>query len=226
MTGACEQAVDHELLRSALAGDARVRRQLVERLVPTVRARVLHALLRYKSHEQAAQVTEDLTQQVFLLLFEDGGRRLRAWTPGRGASLATFVGLVSEREVIAILRRGRRNPWTESPTDHDELVGRVGAGEDQASLVERRELLDAVLDKALATLDERGLLLFRRIIVDEAPVATVAGEMATSIAALYMWKSRFAKLVREIAERLARDSAPMPTARPVSLLLPNIARTR
>ena len=221
-----DERVDHERLRAALAGDARGRRELVERLLPTVRARVLHALLRYKSREQAVQVTEDLTQQVFLLLFEDGGRRLRAWSPGRGASLSTFVGLVSEREVIAILRRGRRNPWTESPTEHDELVGRVGAGEDQASLVERRELLDAVLDEALATLDERGLILYRRIIVDEAPIAAVAREMETSMAALYMWKSRFAKVVREIADRLARDSAPMPVAPRVTLLMPNVARTR
>ena len=221
------ERADHELVRAALAGDARVRRELVERLLPTVRSRVMHALLRYRPREQAAQVVEDLTQQVFLMLFEDGGRRLGAWAPGRGASLATFVGLLSEREVIGILRRGRRNPWTEAPTEQDELVGRVGGGADEGSRVESRDLLNAVLDRALATFDERGLLLFQRILVDEAPIETVAREMKTSSAALYMWKSRFAKLVREIADQLGGEPAERPVARTISLSLQAAAlRTR
>lgn len=215
-----DERADHELVRAALAGDARVRRELVLRLLPTVRARVMHALLRYKQREQAAQVVEDLTQQVFLLLFEDGGRRLRAWEPGRGASLTTFAGLLAEREVIAILRRGRRNPWTEAPTEHEELVSRAGVGADQGSQAESRDLLNAVLDRALATFDERGLLLFQRIIVDEAAIETVARELGTSSAALYMWKSRFAKLVREIAEQLGGEPAERPAAQARAVSLP------
>jgi len=196
---------DHELLRAALAGDARVRRALVERLVPVVQARVSRALQRYKRSELAAQAVDDLTQHVFLMLFEDGGRRLRAWEPGRGAALATFVGLVAEREVIAILRRGRRNPWTESPTDDGELADCVGAAEGHETAVANRQLLDAVLDRALATLDERGLLLFQRLVVDEAPVETVAREMGTTLAALHMWKCRFTKHVREIADEIGAE---------------------
>jgi RNA polymerase sigma factor (sigma-70 family) len=226
-----EARADHELVRGALANDASARRELVTRLLPVVRARVMHALLRYKAREQAAQATDDLTQQVFLLLFDDGGRRLRAWEPGRGAALTTFVALVAEREVIGILRRGRRNPWTESPTEHDELVGRAGAGASFESAVEDRELLNAVLDRALAGLDERGLLLFQRLVVEEAPVDAVASELGASCAALYMWRSRFAKSVREVAEALAAEPAPAPaeprgTSPSASLLLQAAWRAR
>jgi RNA polymerase sigma-70 factor (ECF subfamily) len=210
-------ADDQELLRAALEGDLSGRRALVLHLLPTVQARVLHALLRYKRREQAEQAAPDLTQTVFLVLFEDNGRRLRAWQAERGASLLSFVGLVAEREVIAHLRRGRRNPWTESPTEADELVTRVGGTRDHESQVASRELLDAVLDRALSTLDDRGLLLFQRLVVDESPVDAVATETGSTLASLYMWRSRFSKLVRSIAEDLSGEPPRPPPPRPIAL---------
>jgi RNA polymerase sigma-70 factor (ECF subfamily) len=189
---------DQDLVAAALAGDPRGRRAIVERLLPTIRARVTCALLRYKSGGLAESVIDDLTQQVFLSLFEDGGRRLRAWEPDRGLALTSFVGLLAEREVVGTLRRGRRNPFTESPTDDAELTLRVGSEEGHEAQVASRQMLDAVLDKALVTLDERGLVLFQRLLVDEAPADVVAAEMKTTVSALYMWRSRFTKLVREL----------------------------
>ena len=219
---------DHDLLRAALAGEPRHKRELVERLLPTVRARVTCALFRYKRGPQAEQAIDDLTQHVFLALFEDDGRRLRAWEPGRGASLTTFVGLVAEREVIGILRRGRRNPWTEAPTEADELARRVGSVPDHEAQVASRELLSVVLDRALSTLDERGLLLFQRLVVDEAGVEQVARETGASFGALYMWKSRFSKMVRDFADELEgeRRVEAQRAARPSSFSLTPAWRAR
>ncbi len=211
-----QEREDKQRVTLALAGDPGARRALVTRLLPTIEARVLHVLLRYKRHEQACQAAPDLAQQVFVRLFEDGGRRLRAWEPGRGAALLTFVGLIAEREVVSILRRDRQNPWTEAPTDGDELADRAGAGPDLEGPLASRDLLNVVLDRALARLDERGLLLFQRLIVDEAELATVARETGTTLAALYMWKSRFAKLTREIADELGGEP-PSPMRRPSSI---------
>src|SRR5260221_5669361 len=106
---------DRTLLEAALAGDASQMRALVERLVPVVEARVMSVLRRYRHREQVAQTAPDFTQHVFLMLFRNDGRCLRAWEVGREASLPTFVALVAEREGIAILRRDRGNPWTEAP---------------------------------------------------------------------------------------------------------------
>jgi DNA-directed RNA polymerase specialized sigma24 family protein len=198
-------AQDRALVESALGGDAAATRALVERLVPAIEARVTYALSRYKRREQVAQVAPDLTQHVFLMLFEQNGRRLRAWQADLGASLSTFVGLIAEREVIAVLRRPRRNPWTEAPTEHDELARRVGVGGDEEAHVANRQLLDAVLDRTLARLDERGLVLFQRLVVEEADCGEVAREMKMTLAALYMWKSRFAKLAQEIADEIHQE---------------------
>lgn len=196
--------LDDESLRdAALAGDSAAVRVLVDRLLRPIEYRVSQAISRYRSRCDAKQACADLTQHVFLALFEDGGRRLRAWEPGRGASLETFVGLIAEREVVALLRRDRRNPWTESPTEATALAAKVGEVGDHEDAVVNRQWLARVLDRALEGLDERGLLLFQRLIVDEAPVETVAAEVGSSIAALYMWKSRFSKGVRELAEELS-----------------------
>lgn len=212
-----QDAGDKAQLEGALGGDPAATRALVDRLLPIVQARVMHALLRYKRRELAEQVAADLTQQVFVRLFEGGGRRLRAWESCRGASLSTFVGLLAEREVIAILRRGRRNPWTEAPTESDALATSAGSVADHEDCLANRQLLGAVLDRALARLDARGLVLFQRLVVDEAAVDLVARETGTTMAALYMWRSRFAKRAREIAAEVTGE--PAPPARPRSVAL-------
>jgi hypothetical protein len=214
---------DRELVDAALEGAPVATRRLVDRLLPTVDARVRHTLARYSRRDQGAQVAGDLTQHVFLMLFEHDARRLRAWQVGRGASLTTFVGLVAEREVIAILRRERRNPWTEAPTEDDELTRRAGTGGDAEAHIAERDLAGVVLDRALSRLDERGLLLFQRLLVDEADSGAVATEMGTTLGALYMWKSRFAKLVRELADELGKEP---PRSRPTPLPLQPLWKAR
>ncbi|HEY2737525.1 MAG TPA: hypothetical protein VGK45_03920, partial [Thermoanaerobaculia bacterium] len=67
------------------------------------------------------QEVEDLTQEMFLLLFAENGKVLRSWQPERGLTLLNFVGLVTERRTASILRTGRRNPWQEDPTLIEDL---------------------------------------------------------------------------------------------------------
>ena len=70
-------------------------------LTPVIQARVARTLLARRSHlgsdRNVRQEVEDMTQEIFLLLFHKGGQVLRSWEAGRGLSLKNFVGLVSER---------------------------------------------------------------------------------------------------------------------------------
>jgi RNA polymerase sigma-70 factor (ECF subfamily) len=200
-----ENDADLALVRAALAGNADGRRTLVERLLPVIRSQVARTLYRYKGRAPATQVLDDLSQQVFLALFEDGGRRLSAWSPERGLSLTSFVGLIAAREVVATLRRTRRNPWTERPTDDVELAGHRDPATDHEARLADRELVDRVLDRALLTLDERELILFQRLILDEASADVVAREMTTTVTALYKWRSRFTQLVRALGRELSGE---------------------
>jgi RNA polymerase sigma-70 factor (ECF subfamily) len=113
-----------EELERALRGDRASLRVLVGELTPVIQARVARVLLRSATGRQAGravrQEVEDMTQEVFVSLLEDGGKALRSWAPERGASLKNFVGLLAERQAMSILRSGRRSPW---PRELAEVPG-------------------------------------------------------------------------------------------------------
>ena len=51
-----------------------------------------------------------MTQAVFLSLFEDDGKALRAWDPDRGSPLESFVSLLAHRQVISTSVVGGHRP--------------------------------------------------------------------------------------------------------------------
>jgi len=197
----------------ALTGDRAAARLLVDRLSGVVQARVARALLRQQrlaSGRNIQQEVEDLTQQIFEVLFADGARVLRGWDPERGLSLPNFVGLVAEREVSSILRSGRRSPWTDDPTLDEDLVEAGGSTAPHDAQVASQEILEELLDALRARLSPLGLALFERLMVQEASVEEVCAELKMSADAVYAWRSRLGKLVRELHERLVSDSARAP----------------
>lgn len=154
---------------------------------------------------------EDLTQDIFLLLFEAGGRALSAWDPERGLSLANWVGLLAERETTAFLRSGRRAAWREDPTLDSSLDLTADEGTAEAVLASR-ETLTAVLEGIRDRLSPTGLHLFELSVVEERPIEEVARMCAMTPNAVYTWRSRLTKLAREIRDELHPDSSKSPLA--------------
>jgi RNA polymerase sigma factor (sigma-70 family) len=194
--------MDHERDRvhSALAGDPAAVHWLVEHLSPVIQARVARALLRRASGGRSSrQEVEDMTQEVFVALFENGGKVLRSWEPERGMSLANFTGLVAERQVAAILRSGRRSPWTEDPTLSEDLDRPGDDAPDPEDVVASQELLTVLLDRLRAELSPKGLDLFERLYLHEESVEAVCTATGMSADAVYAWRSRLGKLVRTLA---------------------------
>jgi RNA polymerase sigma-70 factor (ECF subfamily) len=209
-----------QLVQRALAGEAAAHRPLVDVLGPVVHARVARAVLRSgsarKQGRDLRQEVEDLVQEVFVALFADGARALRAWDPSRGMSLINFVGLVAEHQVASILRSGRRNPWTEEPTVGDAIdrsMGTVAAEDDR---VHSREVLSRVLERLRAELSPRGMMVFQLLVVEERSVEDVCAQVGMTPDAVYAWRSRFGKLARRLAAEMRPDeaaSAPIPARR-------------
>jgi DNA-directed RNA polymerase specialized sigma24 family protein len=188
---------EQEKVRHALAGDAEAVRWLIALLSPVIQARVTRGLLRRASGGRSTrQEVEDMTQEVFVALFENGGKVLRTWEPERGMSLTNFVGLVAERQVAAILRSGRRSPWTEDPTLCEELERPSDHATGPEARVASQQLLDVLLDRLRATLSPRGLDLWERLYLREQSVEAVCAATGMSHDALYAWRSRLGKLVR------------------------------
>ncbi len=208
-------ALTPELLAAALAGDTSAVRSLVSALTPVVQARVARVLLRRESAGRGRDVRqelEDLCQEVFVALFAEKARLLRLWIPERGLSLANFVGLLAEREAISILRSGRRSPWTEDPTEDEDLTALGGTSDGAEVRVASREMLQYVLDRVRAALSPKGLQLFVWLLVEQQPVEDVCRLAAMTPDAVYAWRSRLGKLVRTIA---AEISTPPPSDSPV-----------
>src|SRR5262245_25583265 len=99
-----------ELVARAARRDPAAARELVKLLHPVVQARVARVLWRTRgaAGRDLRQEVEDMSQDVFAFLFQDGARALRAWEPERGLSLANFVGLLAERRTLSTLRSARQ----------------------------------------------------------------------------------------------------------------------
>jgi DNA-directed RNA polymerase specialized sigma24 family protein len=197
---------DEELIRQALAGDRPAIDRLVDRLTPIVQARIARLLLaraRATGRDMRAQV-EDMSQEVFLSLFDHDGRVLRAWDRQRGLSLENFVGFVAHRQAISILRNGATCPFTEEATEQRallELVDETAPAQLEQDIAARETLL-LLLDQLRLSLSPRSLEMFERLFVLEESVESLRATTGLSAAAVHTWRSRLGKLARAAGKTL------------------------
>ncbi len=213
MRRSCSEIVspnDQILVQRALSGDRNALLAFVRLVTPVIQARVarvLHARGR-RAGAAVRDEVEDITQQVFLSLFERDAHVLRVWDPQRGLSLKNFVGLVAERDAMSIARRGRRSPCV---VQDDNSVDRDAAAEGQQLVesfelqVESRDILLNVVHTLRERLSPLGLQLFEMLVVDQMPVDEVASAMSMTAVAVYAWSSRLAKQARAIASEFAQE---------------------
>jgi RNA polymerase sigma-70 factor (ECF subfamily) len=198
----------------ALSRDADAMRVFLDSMTPIVQARVVRALLRRRGSagRDMRQEMQDLVQAVFLAFFEDDGRALRAWMPDRGLSLANYVGLLAEREVASILRSGRRSPFTEDPTEQEDLDDATGPAPSLHAQVASRDMLERLLEALRSTLSPKGLRVFQMLYMEERSVEDVQGELGMGADAVYQWRSRISKQVRKLIAELDPSSSKLATA--------------
>lgn len=188
---------DKELVDLVLAGDPAAIRRFVSALRPVVQYRValgLRRTARARGRDPGQEV-EDMSQQVFLALFDDGRKKLRAWDPERGLSLANYVGLLAEREVASCLRRMRRNPWTEEPTEAADLDLGAPAVTSPERQTHARRLLERLLDCLRERLSPRGLHMFKRLYAEQVAPDELAEQEGLGRDAVYQWRSRIKRAV-------------------------------
>lgn len=201
-----------QLVDAALAGDVGAVRSLVAELTPVIQGSAARALLRRRAlarGNDVRQLLDDVIQDVFVELFRDGGKLLRAWDPARGKGLHGFAGLVAEQRVGAILRSRRRNPWSEDLAVDGDGHEEPPRSSDPELRIASRQAIAKLFERVHAELTPLGRDLFRRLIVDEEPIGQVAEAMGMSTSAVQAWSSRlkrlFAKLWAEMAAEHAAD---------------------
>ena len=183
-------------------------RAVVDALTPVIQVRVARVLVRYGSAAPGRDVRQeiaDLTQDVFVSLFENGGRVLRSWAPERGLSLKNFVGLAAERLAIGRLRTAKRNPWTEEPAEPSETETELPSPDLPESTAFSRELLRKLADRLRKELTPLGMLLFRLLYLEELAVEEVCARAQLSQDAVYAWRSRLGRRARALACEILSD---------------------
>lgn len=182
------------LLRRALAGEPDALSDLVALLTPVIQARVTRTLFARRSMlaggRSIREEMEDLTQDIFLYLFDRDARVLRRWQKERGLSLENFVGLVAERQVISFLRSGRRNPRQEEAWMEDDDFDHPAADSSPEEVAVSREHLSLLFDRLREEVSPLGQHIFDLLYVQELSTAEVMKETGLSDDAVYAWRSR------------------------------------
>jgi RNA polymerase sigma-70 factor (ECF subfamily) len=155
---------------------------------------------------------EDATQTVLLALFADRGRVLQQWDPARGLGLDGFVALLAKRETTSLLRSRRRNPWTEDPTLQEDLdqnaVPRMGPESETIS----RDMLEQLAVAVRSRLTAKGIEIFDLMFMRGLPPEEVSAATGMTLEAVYAWKSRLTRQVKEILAELATVPPSVPPA--------------
>ena len=192
-----------------MGGDPQAVDALIDALLPIVQKRVVRVLWRKSkrpSLEIRRQDIEDLMQDVLASLFANNGRVLRAWCPDGSLSFANFVGMVTERQVVSILRIRKRNPWVEHATHHTELEALVGTTTpEQDGDLANKDLLRTLLGELRTRLDPTRWRLFELLFLDERTIEEVAVETGLTEAAVYKRRTRLRNVARELAAQLVQE---------------------
>ncbi len=186
-------AGDAALVARALDRGGRLLRQLVERLMPVVRARVRRRLGGW-----SPAVREDAVQEVWLALLSDDGKALRGFDPKHGRTLEGFVGMVAERHVIDWVRRqqaAKRGGGAQF-TDARALERRAAAAPDPEDALMTVDLAAAFGRHLEQALPEIGLLVFRLMYTDRLTPASAAEALGVKKQVVYNWQHRIRGEVR------------------------------
>ena len=202
------EAIQEEV-RRALAGDEPALNRLVAMLTPVIQSRVARGLLLRRvgaaGGRNVRQEVEDLTQDIFLVLFADGGKVLRSWEPERGLTFPNFVGLVAERQTASILRSGRRSPWKEEPTPPEDL-DQVDLDSGPEEVTASREQLRLLLRRLTEELSPLGRHLFDLLFLRDLPFEEVVRQTNMSSDAVYAWRSRLRRLARKLLDEKSESN--------------------
>ena len=191
-------AVEPDELQATLIGDQPRLANLMDELRPSVQREVASSLRLHaqQAGRDAHQEVADFVQEVFIGLLADDARVLRTWDPDRGRTLPSFVRLVARRHVARVMRTRCKNPWSELPTDGHglEVLASCSAMSDR---VESRSVLERVLREVYDEADDRGKLLFEMLYLEERSVEEAQEETGMTRDAIYAWRFRFRKNLRE-----------------------------
>ena len=182
---------DVTLIDLALAGKPAMARRLVSRLQPAIARRVERVLRRLTPtwlHDGP-----DIVQSVWVVLWKEDGRQLRAFAPIRGVSLEAYVAMIAEREVRNHIARVCAAKRCSGPriTLTDEVVAGLRSTEacPEETLM-AADLAGALFERLEARLPCRGQAVLRTCVGQEETPESTARVLEMPSQQVYNWMHR------------------------------------
>ena len=183
------------LIRRGQRGSRSAWREIVDALMPVVRARVSRELARAGGGGRLRSLMdtrEDVEQQVFLVLFRDDAKTLRDYDPERGLSVENYVGMIARREAGNATRYWRaQSRKAEVCVEDDREVEGVTDGSPDAEIrAAGRQQLDQLWKRLEEHLTPKGLLMFRLLFIEGLSADEVSATVGCTKRSVYNWKNK------------------------------------
>lgn len=130
----------------------------------------VHKALTRRAVPYSADDVNELVNETWCSLFDDGKKKLKQHDAGKGSSLSTWIWMIASQTVIAHYRSKNVKPDSEFvPEDLENLL----ADEDHFKLVERKDSL-AFVKQSLEKLSPQERLVLKMILFHDMKPAEVA----------------------------------------------------
>ena len=181
--------------------------ELIELLTPVIQCRVARILLAHGRGRILVDLraeVEEHVQTVFGQLFEDSGRVLRLWDPGKGLSLKGWVGRFAQLRSRDLLRSARRDPWRHHarPMEHFEAQGIESTPEDD---VAAQQLWDEARRRVLEQEQEQGQRMFELLFERDLSTREIRDATGLRDGAIYQWRSRLRRALQAQLQILSSE---------------------
>lgn len=200
------QDTDLDLIRLALRGRRQAQTLLVQRLNPVICAHVRRVFgaraLSFKSEDG-----RDLVQRVWQRLWEDEGRRLRAFDPEQ-ASLEHYVGFIARRVAQERLRVSGEERAVDAQATPQQAEGVPASSPSPESAAVGRVAAEQLFAHLLATLPERGGLVLKLVYADGLAPVEAAQALGVNRQVIDNWLHRIRKEARAFLSTRSDPPAP------------------
>lgn len=190
-----------ELLQGCIRGDAGARRRFVEEYSGIVSYGVSVIFQQFGRPSRREEI-EDLSQEVFLALFDQDARKLRQYQGRNGCSLASWVRVVANRLTIDKLRKEGRTISLDDPMNAEATKireTRPDAAPGPEPQVEQA-LRAARVREMVEDLPPKDRLFVRLFYFQGLPIEEVAEMIGVTTNAAYVRKMRLHEKLRRIAD--------------------------
>jgi RNA polymerase sigma factor (sigma-70 family) len=196
------QPDESRLLQALVSGDPAAWRELLLRYRSVIERSITSVTSRFRS-VLSADDEQEIFATLCIRLLENDRRRLAAFDPDRGCSLATWLGMLAIRTAHDLLRQRRR----ESNRDHHAMLDSLSAtGPDPYEQCLERERL-AILHGLLGHCSDRDRQFFNQLCSDTFDPESIARELGIAVTTVYTKKHKLVGRLVRLAEQQRAQGA-------------------